>query len=70
MTKNGITNPKKDKKEWKKLVPRKRKIEKTWKAKDIFKQECVSFHSRSYNFLPAHISSVEALSPLNEMSRC
>ena len=56
MAKNGITNPKKDSKEWKDPFQEREKTKKIGKRKIFFKRECVSFRSRSNKFRPAHIS--------------
>ena len=53
--KTGILTPRKIGKSGKTRY-KKEKKEKTGKRKIIFKWECVSFHSCSNKFLPAHIS--------------
>ena len=56
--KNGITNPKKDWKEWKDTFQEREKMKKTGKRKIFFKRESISFHSRSNKFWTEHISSL------------
>ena len=58
MAKNGITNPKKDWKEWKDpFQEREKKKKNLEKRKIFFKREHVSFRSCSNKFWPVHISN-------------
>ena len=57
MAKNGITDPKKDWKEWKDPFQERKNPKKNWKEKDLFKRGRVSFRSCSNKFRPMHISA-------------